>query len=132
MPQNSVSSSPCAYFDGAAQQGICACGVVISIENTQAIEVCWNAGPGTNNRAAAMALVGLLSISNFFEIPKLQICGDSKVIMEHVLSKQQVKNIHLAEWLDRIAVLWRSGMDYHISHIARHKNKKADALSKLV
>jgi len=128
---SSISTTPCAYFDGAAQQGICACGVVISIENAQAIEICWNAGPGTNNRAEAMALAGLLTINNFLEIQKLQIFGDSKVITEHVLSKHQVKNIHIAGWLDRIAVLWRKGKDYHISHIDRHKNKKADALSKL-
>ena len=78
-----------------------------------------------------MALAGLLSLGIFLDIPNLQIFGGSKVITDHVLSKHNIKNIHLVGWLDRIAALWNSKREYTISHIHRNKNKKADALSKM-
>lgn len=40
---------PCAFFDRAAQQGICACGVFIRTAKYQTIEINWNAGLGSNN-----------------------------------------------------------------------------------
>lgn len=41
---------PCAYFDGAAQHGSCACGVFIIIEEGQVYDIHWNGGVGTNNK----------------------------------------------------------------------------------
>lgn len=77
--------SPRTYFDGAAQHGICSCGVYIKIAGDQAIEIYWNAGPRSNNRAEAVALAGILSFCNFLDIPFLQIYGDSRIIIDHVL-----------------------------------------------
>lgn len=127
---STTTSSPCACFDGAAQHGICSCGVYIKIAGDQAIEIYWNAGPGSNNRAEAVALAGLLSFCNFLDIPFLQIYGDSRIIIDHVLSKHNIKNIHLAGSLEGIAAIWKYNKTYKISHIDRSRNKKADALSK--
>lgn len=127
----SPTDPPCAFFDGAAQQGICACGVYIRTTNDQAIEIYWNAGSGSNNRAEAVALTGLLSFCIFLNIPNMKIYGDSRIIIDHVLQKHYIKNIHLAGWLDRIAVLWNSRRDYSISHIDKNQNKEADTLSKM-
>lgn len=88
---STTTSSPCACFDGAAQHGICSCGVYIKIAGDQAIEIYWNAGPGSNNRAEAVALAGLLSFCNFLDILFLQIYGDSRIIIDHVLSKHNIK-----------------------------------------
>ena len=125
-----TTGSPCAFFDGTGQHGICSCGVYIKIAGDQAIEIYWNAGPSSNNRAEAVALAGLLSFCNFLDISFLQIYGDSRIIIDHVLSKHNIKNIHLDGWLERIAAIWKNKKAYRISHIDKNKNKKVDALSR--
>lgn len=59
-------TSPCAYFDGVAQHGMRTCGVYINPADSQAFEIYWNSRPGSNNRAEAVALAGLLSFLYLF------------------------------------------------------------------
>ena len=118
---------PCAYFDGDAQHGTCACGVFIIIEEGQVYYIHWNGGDGTNNKAEVMALAGLLSICDFLGLQKLPIFGDSKVIIEHVLFKHTIRNIHLLGWLNRVEVMWRNRKDFTISHITKDKNQRAQS-----
>lgn len=54
-----------------------------------------------------MALAGLLSICLFFNIQRVSIYGDSKVMVDFVAGKSHINSLHLAAWLDRIRVLWR-------------------------
>lgn len=122
---------PCAFFDGAAQQGICACDVLIRTTEEQVIEIYWNAGSGSNNKAEPVALTGLLSFCNFLNIPNLKIYGDSRIIIDHVLQKHYIENFHLVGWLDRIAMLRNNRQDYSIPHIDRIQNREADTLSKM-
>lgn len=128
---NAVYGFPRAYFDGAAQNNICACGVYIITQEDQAIELYWNGSPGTNSKAEIMALAGLIYFSDFLGIQNLHIYGDSKVTIDHVQSRNSIKNIHLSGWLSWIEKLWHKRKDFSISHIGREKNSKADALSKL-
>lgn len=120
----------CTYFDSAAQHGTCACGVFIIMEEGQVYDIHWNGGAGTNNKAEVMALVGLLSICDFLGLQKLHIFGDSKVIIEHALSKHTIRNIHLSGWLNRVEAMWSTRKDSTISHITKNKNQRANALSK--
>lgn len=83
-----------------------------------------------NNKSEAMALAGLLNLSDFLNIQGLHIYGDSKVVIDHVKFVHFIKNINLAGWLDRIASIWKSRKDYTIQHIDKAFNKEADALSK--
>jgi len=59
---------PRALFDGASQQGTCACGVYIEMNEEQKISIYWNGGKGMNNKAEAMAFAGLLQLGTFFNI----------------------------------------------------------------
>jgi len=61
-------SFPRAFLDGVAQHGRCACGILISINEDQHFSIYWNGGKGTNNKAEAMALAGLLHLSSFLYI----------------------------------------------------------------
>lgn len=122
---------PCAFFDGAAQQGMSACGAFIKTSDEQSFEIHWNAGQGSNNRAEVVALAGLLSFCTFLDIPKFHIYEDSNLITDHVLSKHCIEDIHLARSLDRIAALWNNKKSYIISHTARSNNREANALSKM-
>lgn len=127
---NDCYEYPYAFFDGAAQRNICACGIHITPEEGQTYDIHWNGGPGTNNKAEIMALAGLIAFSDFLGIKNLHIFGDSKVTIDHVLSKNRIRNIHLSAWLNRIEDWWHNRRDYTISHIARGKNRRADILSK--
>lgn len=121
---------PRAYFDGAAQNGICACSVFIITMENQHIDIFWNGGKGSNNKVEAMALAGLLIFCDYLNIQYLQIFGVSKVIIDHVKSIHSIKNHNLSGWLNRIDSIWKSWKDYFIRHIDRAKNKDADSLSK--
>ena len=123
-----LSILPRAYFDGATMNGICACGVLIIPCEYQHIQISWNGGKGSNNKVEAIALVGLLSFSDFLNIQGLHIFGDSMVIIDHVKSVHIIQNINISGWLDRIASIWNSRKDFTIQHIER--TFKADALSK--
>lgn len=123
-------SYPQAFFDGAAQRGLCACGCFISMNEDQHFSIYWNGGNGSNNKAEAMALAGLLQFSSFLNIQIFQIYGDSKIIIEQALGKLSIKNPLLAGWMNRIKVLWNSKKDYSINHVDRSQNSRADKLSK--
>lgn len=96
----------------------------------QYIDTFWHGGKGTNNKAEAMALAGLLKFCDFLNIQGLHIFGDSKVMIDHVKSVHIINNINLAGWLSRIDSICKSRMEYSIQHIDRAKNSMADALSK--
>ena len=100
---------PCSFFDGAALQNSCACGFSIFPVDGQVFDIYWNGGPGTNNKAEVMALIGLLSVSAFLGLQKLHIFGDSKLTIDHVLSKHIIKNTH--RWLNRLGAMWSSSKD---------------------
>jgi len=121
---------PYAFFYGTAQLDICTCGFHIIQVEGQAFDIHWNGGPGTNNKEEIMALAGLIIFSDFLGLKNLHSFGDSEVTIDHALSKNRIKNIHLAGWLDRLEGLWLNTKDYTISHIDRGKNQRASALSK--
>lgn len=72
------------------------CGVYIIPKEGQQIEIYWNGGVGSNNKAEAMALASLLSFCDFLDIHKLEIFGDSKFIIDHVWSKHVIKKYQLS------------------------------------
>jgi len=88
----SQMSFPRDFFDGAPQNSICACSIFISMNEDHNFSIHWNGGKGTNNKAEAMALSGLLHFNTFLNIPSLQIYGDSKLIIDHVIGKLSIKN----------------------------------------
>lgn len=127
---NILLEFPRAYFDGATQNGICAYGVYITMNEHQAFNIFWNGGEGTNNKAEAIALSGLLYFSSFLNIPVLHIYRDSQIIIHHVLGKSSIKNQLLSGWMKRIEFFWKTQKDYSIQHVDRSKNREADSLSK--
>lgn len=120
---------PRAHFDGAAKDGICACGVYIGISNDLQYYLYWNGSNGTNNKAEAMALHGLLLFCIFMDIGPINVFGDSKIIIDHTNSKHVIKNDSVSGWLARIASLWKPDI-FPISHIKLNQNEIADVLSK--
>lgn len=80
--------------------------------------------------AEAMALSGLLHFSIFLNIQSLQIYGDSKLIIDHVIDKNSIINHKISGWMNRIDTFWRRRKDYTIYHVDRSQNTQVDELSK--
>lgn len=51
----------------------------------------WNDGLGSNNNSKAMALWDILWLAKFLNISEIHIYGDSKIILDHVKGKAQIK-----------------------------------------
>lgn len=124
------SSFSVAFFDGAAQRGSCGCGFFIMMNEYTHFSTYWNGGFGSNNKAEAIALAGLLKLCIFLEITQVAIFGDSKILVDSVKRKSHIWAPHLAGWRDRINHYLGCMVGSSIEHISRDKNSKADALSK--
>lgn len=96
---------PRAFFDGAAQRGLCACGVYISMCDDLHYSIYWHGGRGTNNKVEAMALAGLLPFTSFLNIQQLQIYGDSKNTIGLATGRLIKRNPTLTGWINRIKSL---------------------------
>jgi len=96
-----LSLLPRAFFDGAEDNGICGCGVHIITNENYHFLIHWNGGKGSNSKAEAVALAGLLSFCLFLNLQNVSIFGDSKVMVDHVLGKNNILKPQLVGWLDR-------------------------------
>jgi len=75
---------PVGFFDGATQDERCGFGAWIRIDYNQHYNIHWSGGLGTNMRAEALDLWGLMWFANFLNIPIRQVYGDSLAIINHV------------------------------------------------
>jgi len=79
-----------------------------------------------------MALAGLLSFCLFLNLQDVSIFGDSKVMVDYVLGKNNILKPQLVGWLDRIRFLWNRTKGGSIHHINRALNQQADVFLKRV
>lgn len=120
-----------SFFDGAAQGGRCRCVFWIVTSLEQEYWVHWGAGRGTNMKAEAMALWGLLWFVSFLCIPSIHIYGDSQSIINHVRGITNIRQPHLQGWLKQIMNLWKTFRHISIQCIGREYNHNADKMSKM-
>lgn len=109
---------------------VCGCRVYILINESCHFSIHWNGGRGSNSKAKAMALDGLLYFCSFLDISDVSIFGNSKVMVDFVLKENNISMPHLAGWMNRIRALWDDMYDFSIKHISGSQNLKADSLSK--
>ena len=87
-------------------------------------------GLDTNNFAELFGLNLLLSLALDKHLTKLQVFGDSQLVINWVFGKYRIQNIQLAQILhevNRIADILES-VEY--KHIYRERNSIADVLAK--
>lgn len=121
---------PMGFFDGDAQGNTCACGFLIVINADLTYRMLWNCGVGSNTKAEAVALWGLLWFNSFLGNPILHIYGDSKIIIDHVLQKAFINNTRLQGWIERIEHMWNLQDRDTIQHIRGSLNKEENSVSK--
>ena len=87
-------------------------------------------GLGTNNYAELCALKLLLRLTRKNNLDKIQVFGDSQLVINWASGKYRLLNTELAMILQDVHCLADS-LDYvYFKHIYRERNYKADALAK--
>jgi ribonuclease HI len=110
---------PVAYFDGVAQSdGRCSgAGGIIKWSTTTGYKWHPNCGEGTNTKEELMGLWATLFIANYLSITKLQILGDSKVIINWINKKGNLCINALEGWKQRINLLKEKFISTKFYHI---------------
>lgn len=124
---------PWGYFNGASQGHLPSCGVGVAlyINQNHYIYIRYAPGSGTNNKVELATLWTLLETA-IKDIRKLQILGDSKLVIDWAQGKIDIQNTSLATVMREIRLTFQSFEWLSFHHILRELNLKADELSKAV
>ena len=128
---NSSDELLVGYFDGASRgnPGLAGAGAWISDRSEKVIwENSMKLGEKTNNEAEYHALINLLKELNKRGVTKAEIYGDSKLVIEQMSGKWQVKEPRLIELFKQAKYLTKE-MSLTYKWIPREKNSYADRLS---
>jgi ribonuclease HI len=89
-----------ACFDGAAllTEDCCAAGGIFKSYASRVTKWYLNCGVGTNTKAKLLGLWATLTLPSFWAIDKIQILGDSKVIIDWMNHKSQLQVVNLDGW----------------------------------
>jgi ribonuclease HI len=123
---------PWGYFDGASQghPPMCGVGVVLYIKQNHYIHIRYAPGTRSNNRAEFIALWTLLETTIKKDARKLQVFGDSKLVIDWANGKNSAQDIRLANIMRDIKLTFQSFEWLSFHHILWKLNSKADELSK--
>jgi ribonuclease HI len=101
---NQIFEFPVACFDGATKANgrCCGAGGTIKLSNSLVHKWYLNCGPGSNTKAELMGAWATLFLANLLALPKIQILGDSKVIIEWLNERSELRVSSLEGWKKRI------------------------------
>jgi len=120
------------YFDGSAAGDplICGAGGIVFLSDIHSVSFKAGLGLGTNNYAEICALKLLLKLTRMYNLDKIQVFGDSQLVINWATGKYRLQNTELAVILQDVHCLADS-LDYvSFKHIYRERNFKADSLAK--
>lgn len=86
----------------------------------------------TNNEAEYQALITGLKMAQSMQAQCVDAFSDSQVVVQQVQGSYEARDSQLKKYLAVVRSLMSSMEDVSIQRIPRSKNKRADALSKLV
>ncbi|MGI6442556.1 MAG: ribonuclease HI family protein [Synergistaceae bacterium] len=119
------------YFDGAARgnPGPAGAGALLIDDNDNIIwETARSLGTKTNNEAEYSALILLLKAAKERDIMRLDVYGDSKLVICQVSKQWKINLPHLRALAEKV---WDITKDMNVSYkwIPREENTLADNLS---
>lgn len=123
-------SQPVLFFDGAAQDGLCATGRVIYINDHHHFSLRLNGGRGTNMKAEILALWVVLKVANSFGLVNPIVFGDSRVTIKWANNEYSLNVLELENWCALIRQEITKLEQISFNHIYRSHNTLADQLSK--
>jgi len=131
-PREAFSTTFTAYFDGSASPnpGDMNVGGHIKNDKYTVSKFSKNMGNGTNNEAEYLALIELIKKIIYLHIKKVEIFGDSQLVVNQVNGVFKVKQENIKKLVEHVKNLLKQIPDWSLSWIERSKNKEADVLSK--
>jgi ribonuclease HI len=121
-------------FDGGSRgnPGLAGVGVVLAAEDaTPLVTIGKYIGKATNNVAEYMALIIGLREAAKLGARKLQVRGDSELVIKQMLGEYRVKNPALKALFDQAKALASEFESVNFAHNLRHHNSLADRLANL-
>jgi hypothetical protein len=96
-----------ASFDGAALSNGKCCGAGGIIKTLESNVIKWhiNCGAGTNTKAELMGVWATLTMATLWSIQKIQILGDSKVIIDWINQKGNLQAVDIEGWKQKTRIL---------------------------
>lgn len=85
-------------------------------------------GDATNNVAEYRALIAGLEAARRFPARAVEVCGDSRLVIEQVRGAWKVKQPHLRPLLDDVRRLLADYEQVTLTHVRREHNADADLL----
>jgi ribonuclease HI len=128
-----ISGEAIAWFDGATQLdgSLCGAGGHIFINSYTSYRWTLNDGQGTNTKAELLGAWASLILAQRLNIEVMLLFGDSKVIIDWINDKADLRSAALECWKERTIEAIRLFKSLSASHIYREDNAIADHLSKL-
>jgi ribonuclease HI len=119
------------YFDGASRgnPGPAAVGYVLVDDSGIVAEGGETIGRATNNQAEYAALVRALEVATEYGFEEAQIRGDSELIVKQVRGEWDTNDPDLREKRVRVRELLMGFEQWHIGHVPREINDRADELA---
>ena len=124
---------PWDYFDVASQGDppLVGSGGVLYLLEKLKVQVRYAPGHCTNNKAKLVALHAILELAVNINVTILQVFGETKMVVDWVNNKIQIKAPHLQQLLKAIRRLLNFFLVLNITHVYRELNMEEDNLSKL-
>ncbi|XP_062089003.1 uncharacterized protein LOC133795566 [Humulus lupulus] len=120
------------YTDGASNSQGAGIGVVLEAPSGLKIEEAIRLEQSaTNNEAEYEALIYGLELAREMGIQRLNVRGDSQLMIEQVAGNFDTKAPHLASLLQKVTDLRSHFRQFELILVPREQNQKADALAKL-
>ncbi|XP_019150530.1 PREDICTED: uncharacterized protein LOC109147323 [Ipomoea nil] len=120
------------YFDGASHREGASAGVVFVTPEGEVLPYSFTLTERcSNNVAEYQALILGLEIAADMKQLRINIYGDSKLIINQVLGLYEVKKAELVPYNNYAKILMQWLGDVTIEHVPRKENKQADALAAL-
>jgi ribonuclease HI len=121
-----------AWFDGATQQQglLSGAGGVIKLDVHREYRWILNCGKGTNTRAELMGAWATLVLVVRFSVSDLHVMGDSKIVIDWLKRKGDLRVANLDVWKERIVEFYPLFRSITFTHIYREANYEADSQSK--
>ena len=119
------------WFDGSAKPnpGDCQIGCLLKGPHGERYSHQQRIGYGSSSDAEYQALIATLALAQQYGITRLQLYGDSQVVINDVNKLHPKKSAILKNYRLQALALIDQFQDINIRWIPRHKNEEADALS---
>ena len=100
------------------------------MDETNKIYFKFGIGRATNTKDELSALWATLKIANDKQLKRVHIYGNSKVVIDWEIGKNDIRSPHIKNQLREIRDIQPSFEEVHFKYIYREYNMEADTLSK--